>query len=185
MKNLYIALSFAVGTLTISAQNKDTKSADNLFKKFEYVDAAKAYLKLVENGKSDGYVYKQLADSYYNIFDTAEAAKWYAKAVESSQDAETYYRYAQMLKANGKYEDSNKTVQKLAKDYSGYKYFGSKGLIIMANNFYKMDDSYQATVILDAVIKNFKEFQNVVDEATVELQKIKSEESKTNSSITE
>ena len=68
MKNLYIALSFAVGTLTVTAQNKDTKNADNLFKKFEYVDAAKEYLKLVENGKSDGYVYKQLADSYYNVF---------------------------------------------------------------------------------------------------------------------
>jgi outer membrane protein OmpA-like peptidoglycan-associated protein/tetratricopeptide (TPR) repeat protein len=114
MKNLYIALSFAVGTLTVTAQNKDTKNADNLFKKFEYVDAAKEYLKLVENGKSDGYVYKQLADSYYNVFNTAEAAKWYAKAVETNQDAETYYRYAQMLKANGKYEEANKQMQKFA-----------------------------------------------------------------------
>lgn len=114
MKNLYIALSFAVGTLTVTAQNKDTKNADNLYKKFEYVDAAKEYLKLVENGKSDGYVYKQLADSYYNVFNTAEAAKWYAKAVETNQDAETYYRYAQMLKANGKYEEANKQMQKFA-----------------------------------------------------------------------
>ena len=114
MKNLYIALSFAVGTLTISAQNKDTKTADNLFNKFEYVDAAKEYMKLVENGKSDGYVYKQLADSYYNMFNPAEASKWYAKAVETNQDAETYYRYAQMLKANGKYEEANKQMQKFA-----------------------------------------------------------------------
>lgn len=114
MKNLYIALSFAVGTLTISAQNKDTKTADNLFNKFEYVDAAKEYMKLVENGKSDGYVYKQLANSYYNMFNPAEASKWYAKAVETNQDAETYYRYAQMLKANGKYEEANKQMQKFA-----------------------------------------------------------------------
>ncbi|HQW68442.1 MAG TPA: OmpA family protein [Flavobacterium sp.] len=114
MKNLYIALSFAVGTLTISAQNKDTKTADKLYKRYEYVDAAKEYLKLVENGKSDGYVYKQLADSYYNMFNPDEAAKWYAKAVETTQDAETHYRYAQMLKANGKYEDSNKQMQKFA-----------------------------------------------------------------------
>ncbi|HOD10568.1 MAG TPA: cell envelope biogenesis protein OmpA, partial [Flavobacterium sp.] len=114
MKNLYMALSFAVGTLTISAQNKDTKTADKLYKRYEYVDAAKEYLKLVENGKSDGYVYKQLADSYYNMFNPDEAAKWYAKAVETTQDAETHYRYAQMLKANGKYEDSNKQMQKFA-----------------------------------------------------------------------
>jgi outer membrane protein OmpA-like peptidoglycan-associated protein/tetratricopeptide (TPR) repeat protein len=114
MKNLYIALSFAVGTLTVTAQNKETKVADKLFGQYEYVDAAKEYLKLVEKGKSDGYVYKQLADSYFNIFNTEEASKWYAKAVETNQDAETYYRYAQMLKASGKYEESNKQMQKFA-----------------------------------------------------------------------
>lgn len=113
MKNLYIALLFA-GTLTVTAQNKDTKVADKLFGRYEYVDAAKEYLKLVENGKSDGYVYKQLADSYFNVFNTTEATKWYAKAIETNQDAETYYRYAQMLKANGKYEESNKQMQKFA-----------------------------------------------------------------------
>jgi outer membrane protein OmpA-like peptidoglycan-associated protein/tetratricopeptide (TPR) repeat protein len=111
MKNLYIALSFVIGTLSITAQNKDTKAADNLFKTFEYVDAAKAYTKLVENGKGDGYVYKQLGDAYYNMFNAADAAKWYAKAVETSQDAETYYRFAQMLKAGGKYEDANKQMK--------------------------------------------------------------------------
>ena len=114
MKNLYIALSFVVISLTVSAQNKNTKTADKLFNRFEYVDAAKEYLKLVDNGKADAYVYKQLADTYYNMFNSTEAVKWYAKATETSQDAETYYRYAQMLKANGKYEEANKQMQKFA-----------------------------------------------------------------------
>jgi len=114
MKNLYIALSFVALSFTMSAQNKDTKAADKLFSRFEYVDAAKAYLKLVEDGKATDYVYKQLADSYYNVFNSAEAVKWYAKATEMTQDAETYYRYAQMLKANGKYEEANKQMQKFA-----------------------------------------------------------------------
>lgn len=114
MKNLYITLSFVAISLTMSAQNKDTKVADKLYSRYEYVDAAKEYLKLVENGKADPYVYKQLADTYYNMFNTAESAKWYAKATETSQDSETYYRYAQMLKADGKYEESNKQMQKFA-----------------------------------------------------------------------
>ncbi len=114
MKNLYIALSFVAFSFTMSAQNKDTKTADKLFNRFEYVDAAKEYLKLVENGKGTDYVYKQLADSYYNVFNSTEAVKWYAKATEMNQDAETYYRYAQMLKANGKYEEANKQMQKFA-----------------------------------------------------------------------
>jgi outer membrane protein OmpA-like peptidoglycan-associated protein/tetratricopeptide (TPR) repeat protein len=114
MKNLYIALSFAAISFTVSAQNKDTKTADKLFNRYEYVDAAKEYLKLVENGKATDYVYKQLADTYYNMFNSTEAVKWYAKATEMTQDAETYYRYAQMLKANGKYEEANKQMQKFA-----------------------------------------------------------------------
>lgn len=98
----------------IIAQNKDTKAADKLYSRYEYVDAAKAYQKLVDNGKGDAYVYKQLADTYYNMFNTAEAATWYAKATETNQDAETYFRYAQMLKANGKYEEANKQMAKFA-----------------------------------------------------------------------
>jgi len=114
MKNLYITLSFVIASASLSAQNKDTQKADKLFGQYEYVDAAAEYLKLVEKGKADGYVYKQLSDTYYNMFNTAEAAKWYAKATESEQDAETYFRYAQMLKANGKYEEANKQMKKFA-----------------------------------------------------------------------
>lgn len=114
MKNLYITLSFVIASMTLSAQNSDTEKADRLFARFEYVDAAGEYLKLAEGKKADAYVYKQLADSYFNVFNTAEAAKWYAKATETQQDAETYYRYAQMLKADGKYAESNKQMQKFA-----------------------------------------------------------------------
>lgn len=114
MKNLYIALSFGLLSNSFFAQNKNTKVADKLFNQYEYVAATKEYLKLVENKKADAYVYKQLADTYYNIFNTTEAVKWYAKATESKQDAETYFRYAQMLKANGKYEAANIQMKKFA-----------------------------------------------------------------------
>ncbi|MEO7171663.1 OmpA family protein [Flavobacterium sp.] len=114
MKNLYIVLSFVAISFTVTAQNKNTKIADKLFARYEYVDAVKEYQKLVENGKADPYVYKQLADANYNMFNSAEAVKWYAKATETQQDAETYFRYAQMLKAEGKYEDANKQMRKFA-----------------------------------------------------------------------
>lgn len=114
MKNLYIVLSFGLMSISLVAQNKDTKAADKLYSRYEYVDAAKEYQKLVDNGKGDAYVYKQLADTYYNMFNTAEATTWYAKATESTQDAETYFRYAQMLKSSGKYEEANKQMAKFA-----------------------------------------------------------------------
>jgi outer membrane protein OmpA-like peptidoglycan-associated protein/tetratricopeptide (TPR) repeat protein len=114
MKNLYIVLSFGLMSVSLVAQNKNTKAADKLYSRYEYVDAAKEYQKLVDNGKGDAYVYKQLADTYYNMFNTAEATTWYAKATESTQDAETYFRYAQMLKSSGKYEEANKQMSKFA-----------------------------------------------------------------------
>ena len=114
MKNLYIAFSFVIASSSVFAQSAATKKADKLYSRYEYVTAAEEYLKLVENGKADNYVYKRLAESYFNMFNTVEAARWYAKATETAQDPETYYRYAQMLKSNGKYEESNKQMQKFA-----------------------------------------------------------------------
>jgi outer membrane protein OmpA-like peptidoglycan-associated protein/tetratricopeptide (TPR) repeat protein len=114
MKNIYIlgALFLSTGVM---AQNKDTKEADKLYDRLEYVDAAKAYSKLVEKDKADGYVYKQLADSYFNVFNTKEAVTWYAKAVETPQDAETHFRYAQMLKAEGNIKASEAQMEQFAK----------------------------------------------------------------------
>ncbi len=115
MKNIYIlagALFLSTGVL---AQNKDTKEADKLFDRLEYIDAAKAYSNLVEKNKADGYVYKQLADSYFNVFNTKEAATWYAKAVETEQDAETHFRYAQMLKAEGNIKAAEAQMEQFAK----------------------------------------------------------------------
>ena len=114
MKNLYITLSFVLVNGLLCAQNQHTKTADKLFDRYEYVDAAKEYLKLTESNKADNYVYKQLAESYYNVFNTKEAAQWYAKVVEQKQDAETYYKYAQMLKAEGKTDQANKQMEQFA-----------------------------------------------------------------------
>ena len=112
MKKIYTIVSFVLVSSLLTAQNKDTQSADKLFKKVEFIAASEAYLKLVDAKKANAYVYEQLAECYYNIYNTAEAAKWYAKTLEEKKDAELYYRYAQMLKANGNYVESNKQMQK-------------------------------------------------------------------------
>lgn len=111
MRNLYITLSFVMVSGMLSSQNQYTKTADKLFNRYEYVDAAKEYLKLAEGSKGDSYVYQQLAESYYNVFNTKEAVKWYAKVLEQKQDAQTYYKYAQMLKAEGNFKEADKQMQ--------------------------------------------------------------------------
>ena len=97
-----------------NAQTSSTKKADKLFAKFEFVKAAEAYQKVIARGDGNEYVYAQLAEAYYNVFNSAKAEKWYAKALETSQNPELIFKYSQMLKANGKYEDSNKQMIKFA-----------------------------------------------------------------------
>jgi hypothetical protein len=53
----------------------------------------------------------------------------------------------------------------------------------MAKNFQALDDVFQTTYILENVIQNFSEFKEVAAEAQVELERIKTEAAKTNSSI--
>jgi hypothetical protein len=53
----------------------------------------------------------------------------------------------------------------------------------MAKNFRALEDDFQATYILENVIQNFAEFEEVINEAKLELDQIKSEAAKTNSSL--
>ncbi|WP_136464867.1 tetratricopeptide repeat protein [Flagellimonas onchidii] len=97
--------------------------------------------------------------------------------------AEAWYYDAYFKNQDQNFEASNTAVQKLAKDYSGYKEWGGKGLIVMAKNFYALGDAFQATYILDSVISNFSEYDDIVAEARGELSIIKSREAQSNSSV--
>jgi outer membrane protein OmpA-like peptidoglycan-associated protein/tetratricopeptide (TPR) repeat protein len=115
MKNIIsIFMITFMSSLCLTAQSNATKEADKHFNKYQFVEAAEDYLKLATKGNADAYVYGQLAECYYNVFKTVEAEKWYAKALETSSNPEMIYNYSQMLKANGKYEESNAQLEKFA-----------------------------------------------------------------------
>lgn len=121
IRKVYLALLLGglLATQSVSAQEPiktPLEIADEHYKHYEFVDAAKVYQKLIRGAKTDNYIYLQLADCYYNIFNTVEAAKYYGKALEKdpSLDSELYYRYAQMLKASGRYDSSNAAMRKFA-----------------------------------------------------------------------
>ncbi|MNF47488.1 Outer membrane porin F precursor [compost metagenome] len=111
MKKYTILLFFVLAGISTTAQNKHTKNADKLFDRYEYVQAAEEYLALVNKGDSDSYICKQLGDCYYNMYNTIESEKWYRQAMQSKQDAETYARFAQMLKSNSKYAEANEQMK--------------------------------------------------------------------------
>ncbi|KAB1158020.1 tetratricopeptide repeat protein [Flavobacterium luteum] len=149
-----------------------------------YADKVMANPKTDNKVKSDAQII--VARSAIQTNDEVKARAAYSKLLTIAKGelaAEALYYDAYFKNKDLKFEASNTIVQKLTKDYSGYKYFGAKGLVVMAKNFYGLKDSFQATYILESVIKNFTNFPDVVSDAQQELDKIKAEESKTNSSI--
>jgi tetratricopeptide (TPR) repeat protein len=150
-----------------------------------YADRVLANPKTEENVKRDAQII--VARSAMQSGDEAKAKAAYAKLLTVSKGefaAEALYYDAYFKNKDAKFEISNTVIQKLAKNYSSYRYFGAKGLILMAKNYYGLKDGYQATYILENVIENFTDYGDVIEEAKTELNRIKAEEAKTNSSIT-
>ena len=115
MKKIFALLILTLLNINLFySQNNKTKKADRLFERLEFVKASEEYLKILDNSPDNNYVIRKLADSYYNIFNTVEAEKWYSKLSNNDSDAEVYYRYSQMLKANGKYKESMKWMTKFS-----------------------------------------------------------------------
>lgn len=176
-------------------QNVTFAQANLMRAYYEQKDYANAVVyadKVLANPKTDNKIKSDaqiiVARAAIQVNDEAKARTAYAKLLTIAKGelaAEALYYEAYFKHKDGKFEDSNKTVQKLAKEYSGYKYFGAKGLVIMAKNYYQLKDNFSATSILDSVIKNFTAYPDVVAEAQTELDTIKGEAAKTNSSVTE
>src|SRR5699024_4883269 len=95
-----------------------TKKADKRYDRFEYVKAVKEYKKVIKKDNATPYVYRRLADSYYHLKDFKNAEEYMGEyldeAAETDIDPECYFRYAQLLKSNGKDEESNSYMDKFA-----------------------------------------------------------------------
>ncbi|SDR72492.1 Tetratricopeptide repeat-containing protein [Polaribacter sp. KT25b] len=127
-----------------------------------------------------------IARSSFKIDDFDTAQEYYnsvEKNATGELKAETLYYNSFFKNQQENYEASNKVIQELIADYSAYKYWGVKSYVIMGKNYYSLKDAYQATFILENVIKNFSQYKDIVDEAQIELTKIKENEAKTNNSI--
>ena len=116
MKKIYtLLLLILMSTAVATAQNKDTKKADQLYDRLAYTDAATAYQKLLKKGKGSKYVFERLANCYYFLNNTKKAETYYKRVVKGRKPkAEAVYNYAQSLKANGKFSDYNTWMKKFA-----------------------------------------------------------------------
>ncbi|MGB1307691.1 MAG: tetratricopeptide repeat protein [Oceanihabitans sp.] len=149
-----------------------------------YAEKVYQHTNLDNKLKSDAQVI--IARSSMQTGDELKAQKAYAQlelTAIGETAAEALYYNAYFKNKEAKYKASNVVTQQLAKDYSSYKYYSAKGLVLMAKNYYALNDAFQATYILESVIKNFTSFTDIVTQAETELNKIKAEQAKTNASI--
>ncbi|MEM9142252.1 MAG: tetratricopeptide repeat protein, partial [Bacteroidota bacterium] len=156
----------------------------NYEKTLAYAEKVLASPGLDDRIKSDARLF--IARSAMATGDESKAEKAYADVLKIASGeiaAEALYYEALFKQKGGDPEASNRAVQRLVKEYSGYKEWGGKGLIVMAKNFYALEDAYQATYILESVITNFTEFPEITAEARAELALIKVKEAKSNSSV--
>ncbi|MBL4746933.1 MAG: tetratricopeptide repeat protein [Flavobacteriaceae bacterium] len=179
---------------TANASDNEVFAQSNLMKGYytlKNYPKAESYAQLILNNssinnhiKSDAQIIIARAAIQTNDFKKARVA--YAKLnpiATGSLKAEALYYQALFEYQDGSYRVSNSIIKNIAANYATHRQWGGKSLIIMAKNFYALNDSYQATYILESVLKNFSDFETVVEEATTTLKAIKNEASKTNESI--
>ena len=127
-----------------------------------------------------------IARASLEVGDEDRAASAYREVLETANGklkAEALYYDAYFKHEVGEFEASTKVVQEITKDYSRYREFGVKALIIMAKNFNALGDAYQATYILESVINNFTNYPEITKEAETLLKDIKAKAAETNASV--
>ncbi len=134
--------------------------------------------------KWDAYII--LARSAVALNDLERATAAYSeleKSPDTSLAVEALYFDAEQKHKKHQYEDSNKVIEKIAQYFSGYPEWGAKSLLLMSQNFYQLDDAFQATFILESILTNFTQFPDIIEQAKSNLENIEAIEAKSNSSI--
>ena len=181
--------------LQLESKSKNSQNRlyaqSNLMKvyfRLENYDDAIYYAEMIlQNSKTDNYIktdaYIIIARAAMQTNNEIEARAAYSQVqsiANGSMGAEAQYYEAYFIFLDGDFEASNKSLQVLIKNFSSYRYYASKGLILMAKNFYALGDNFQATYILENIIQNFADFVEITDEAQLELERIKLEFSRIN-----
>lgn len=135
-KLLYSFLLFSI-FFVANAQTASIANADKKYDNYAYADAIKAYEKLVKKGVRDEKVFQRLGNSYYLIGELKEALKYYQELyiLNENQEPEYLYKYAQCLKSEGNYTQSDEILEKLIQ-----KAPSDKRGILFANNRNYLED---------------------------------------------
>lgn len=101
-----------------------------------------------------------------------------ANISNSERAAESKYMNAKILNENKDYKASLDTCFKIKKQFASYEFWYVKTFILMADNYYGLDNVLQAKATLESIVANYKGDQSLVDEAAKKLDEINNAELK-------
>lgn len=104
--------------ISVLCNSQRKYAADRYFKELAYKKSAELYKVLYDKGDDSQLVISRLGDSYYYNTAPKEAEKWYKLLMDKYVDqvpTEYLFRYAQVLKSNGKIKESDLWLEKLKK----------------------------------------------------------------------
>jgi len=106
-----------LSTPNLFAQKGKIKKAEKQYENLAYINSQKIYLQVVENGYTSAEIFKKLGNTYYFNADYKNAAEWYDRLITefpSEAEPEYFFRAAQSLKSEGKYEESDALMEQFA-----------------------------------------------------------------------
>ena len=142
------------------------------------------FSRLEEGLKWDALKFK--ARSALKLNDTLTASSAYEILENSFQKdiaAEALYFKAERLYSFKKYKASNLIIQRISVSSGQLGNWNAKALLLLAKNYYALDDPFQASFVLESVIENFIAFPTVIKEAESLLVTYKAATAKENRSV--
>ncbi|PPL01077.1 OmpA family protein [Parapedobacter indicus] len=114
----FLTLLLCMGGVAFSQEQPSLRDrADELFRKYEYANAAALYVKLVDTKRPRLQDLERLGYSYVQMNDYESAENWYARVVEmAGSEAGNHLLYGDVLKANGKYVEAKQQLEEYARE---------------------------------------------------------------------
>lgn len=133
---IYTVLSLFV--LVGYAQERKLDKADKKYDSYAFINAIEIYEEVAEEGYKSKELFEKLGNAYYYNADLTNAAKWYdelfkLEGLEEAIAPEYYFRYAQALKSEKRYAESDQKMQEFNKltgsDIRGNKFINTRNYL--------------------------------------------------------
>ncbi len=150
---------------------RSAQKLNNNVKVVQYADIILADDKFEPEIKNEAMLLR--ARSYLAMADDNKAWQAYTELKEKAQGApkaEAAYYIAYFENLNGLYDSSNASVFWMIDNLPSYKSWRFKALLILADNYWKLGDAFQANYTLDFIID-----ENYSDEVTSRAKTLKEE----------